>query len=58
MIKALKEESHLVSSDSPFMDEVREAENFSFEGPYSFLPTKIKSSNGIKDLLLDIFGAH
>ena len=59
MIKALKAESQIHIQESPLLlQELEEAENFSFEGPYSFHTTKIKSSNGIKEFILDIFGAH
>lgn len=57
MILALKAQSNLLTRELNY-NEFQEAENFSFEGPYSFHTTKIKSSNGIKDFILDIFGVH
>lgn len=56
MISKLKSESN-IDEDSgldPFLD----AENFSHSDSYAFDLYKIKSSNGVKDFIKNIFGVH
>ncbi|NOT80123.1 MAG: hypothetical protein HOP07_14095 [Bacteriovoracaceae bacterium] len=57
MIAELKAQSNLQSS-SEADEAFKNAENFSFDGPYAFHRTKIKSSSGLKDFLSDVFGVH
>lgn len=56
MISKLKSESN-IDEDSEF-DPFLEAENFSHNDSYAFDLYKIKSSNGVKDFIKNIFGVH
>ena len=56
MISRLKSESN-IDEDSEF-DPYQEAENFSHNDSYAFDLYKIKSSNGMKDFIKNIFGVH
>lgn len=56
MISKLKSESN-IDEDSDF-DPFGEAENFSYNDSYAFDLYKIKSSNGVKDFIKNIFGVH
>lgn len=56
MISKLKSESN-IDEDSEF-DSFQDAENFSHNDSYAFDLYKIKSSNGVKDFIKNIFGVH
>jgi len=56
MISKLKSESN-IEEDAEF-DPFGEAENFSHNDSYAFDLYKIKSSNGVKDFIKNIFGVH
>jgi DNA-directed RNA polymerase subunit K/omega len=56
MISKLKSESN-IDEDSEF-DPFVEAENFSHNDSYAFDLYKIKSSNGVRDFIKNIFGVH
>ena len=56
MISRLKSESN-IDEDSEF-DPYQEAENFSHNDSYAFDLYKIKSSNGVRDFIKNIFGVH
>jgi hypothetical protein len=55
MISKMKSESMLCGPDQD-ADLFLEAENFSHNDSYAFDLYKIKSSNGVKDFIKDIFG--
>ena len=57
MISKLKSDSKIENSN-PDYDPFCEAENFSHNDSYAFELYKIKSSNGIKDFIKNIFGVH
>ncbi|MBC7428354.1 MAG: DNA-directed RNA polymerase subunit omega [Bacteriovorax sp.] len=63
----VKENNEMISkmkSDADITDQVAdydpflEAESFSHQDSYAFDLYKIKSTNGIKDFIKDIFGVH
>jgi hypothetical protein len=56
MISRIKSESN-IEKDTEF-DLSLEAENFSHNDSYAFDLYKIKSSNGMKDFIKNIFGVH
>lgn len=56
MISKLKSESN-IDEDSEF-DPFLDAENFSHSDSYAFDLYKIKSSNGVRDFIKNIFGVH
>ena len=56
MISRIKSESN-IDEDSKYDTSV-EAENFSHHDSYAFDLYKIKSSNGVKDFIKNIFGVH
>lgn len=55
MISKIKSES-MIFEPGLFEDHFLEAENFSHQDSYAFDLYKIKSSNGVKDFIKDIFG--
>ena len=55
MISKIKSDANIESDD---FDPWTSAENFSYEDSYAFDLYKIKSSNGIKDFIKDVFGVH
>jgi hypothetical protein len=55
MISKIKSES-MISEPGQDEDLFLEAENFSHHDSYAFDLYKIKSSNGVKDFIKDIFG--
>ena len=55
MISKIKTES-MISEPDQDTDLFVEAENFSHHDSYAFDLYKIKSSNGVKDFIKDIFG--
>jgi hypothetical protein len=55
MISKIKSES-MISESGHSEDLFQEAENFSHHDCYAFDLYKIKSSNGVKDFIKDIFG--
>ncbi len=57
MISRIKSESNIVDQNAEF-DPFLEAESFSHEDSYAFDLYKIKSTNGLKDIIKDIFGVH
>ena len=57
MISRLKSESNIEYS-CEYTTFVEEAENFSHNDSYAFDLYKIKSSNGVKDFIKNIFGVH
>ena len=56
MISKIKSESNI--EETPDFDPFFEAENFSHNDSYAFDLYKIKSSNGVKDFIKNIFGVH
>ena len=56
MISRIKSESN-IEEDLEF-DPFMEAENFSHNDSYAFDLYKIKSSNGVRDFIKNIFGVH
>jgi hypothetical protein len=57
MISKIKSESNIPDSNEDHIPSF-EAESFSHEDSYAFDLYKIKSTNGIKDFIRDIFGVH
>ena len=57
MISKLKSESNIEDPNIEY-DPFYEAENFSHNDSYAFDLYKIKSSNGVKDFIKNIFGVH
>jgi hypothetical protein len=56
MISRIKSESNI--EDDMEFDSFLDAENFSHNDSYAFDLYKIKSSNGMKDFIKNIFGVH
>lgn len=56
MISRIKSDANIEEAQDfdPFSD----AQNFSHEDSYAFELYKIKSTNGIKDFIKDVFGVH
>ena len=57
MISKMKSDSNINDLNADFTPSV-EAENFTHEDSYAFDLYKIKSTNGIKDFIKDMFGVH
>ncbi|MBC7713705.1 MAG: DNA-directed RNA polymerase subunit omega [Rhizobacter sp.] len=57
MISKLKSDDD-ISDGSGDYDAFLEAESFSHQDSYAFDLYKIKSTNGIKDFIKDVFGVH
>lgn len=57
MISKLKSDSNIEDATDHY-DPFFEAENFSHNDSYAFDLYKIKSSNGVKDFIKNIFGVH
>jgi hypothetical protein len=56
MISRLKSESNIEEGSE--LDPFAEAEGFSHNDSYAFDLYKIKSSNGVKNFIKNIFGVH
>jgi hypothetical protein len=57
MISKIKSDANIVESGADYSS-FQEAESFSYQDSYAFDLYKIKSTNGIKDFIKDIFGVH
>lgn len=57
MVSKLKSESN-IPEETEGLDPFLSAENFSHYDSYAFDLYKIKSSNGVRDFIKDMFGVH
>ena len=56
MISKIKSDDNI--EETLNFDPFTDAQNFSYEDSYAFDLYKIKSTNGIRDFIKDVFGVH